>query len=342
MNLSPHRRIWLAATVLLIPGWASASHAEEEPKPPVSARALAETPFQLVLPRAHLAGDWFGVRTWLEDHGVNPTLTFVTDALGNPSGGVQHGFTAANNLGVDLLFDLHKLVGIDGGWFEVSFSERFGSSLSKDDIGNVFTVQQVFGGETYRIVDVAYRQRLFGDRVEFRVGRIAAGDDFLVSPYDYVFVQNGFDGNPVGVFFNAQLASRGGLVVERSALRDWRGRVPGRRPARESRSARQLQGGILVRPQPVHRLQHAGARAVPRHLSRQLGCLRAVRPGVGAVRRTRQQPRLRSHWISSRLSGPIGEQDAVLRHRGPPRARPVPLARDGRGRLRRRLRSVQQ
>ena len=209
MNLSPHRRIWLAATVLLIPGWASASHAEEEPKPPVSARALAETPFQLVLPRAHLAGDWFGVRTWLEDHGVNPTLTFVTDALGNPSGGVQHGFTAANNLGVDLLFDLHKLVGIDGGWFEVSFSERFGSSLSKDDIGNVFTVQQVFGGETYRIVDVAYRQRLFGDRVEFRVGRIAAGDDFLVSPYDYVFVQNGFDGNPVGVFFNARW---GGLV----------------------------------------------------------------------------------------------------------------------------------
>ena len=218
MNLSPHRRIWLAATVLLIPGWASASHAEEEPKPPVSARALAETPFQLVLPRAHLAGDWFGVRTWLEDHGVNPTLTFVTDALGNPSGGVQHGFTAANNLGVDLLFDLHKLVGIDGGWFEVSFSERFGSSLSKDDIGNVFTVQQVFGGETYRIVDVAYRQRLFGDRVEFRVGRIAAGDDFLVSPYDYVFVQNGFDGNPVGVFFNAPgmtaypNASWGGLV----------------------------------------------------------------------------------------------------------------------------------
>src|SRR2546430_2374008 len=218
MNLSPHRGICLAATVLPILGWASAVHAEEDSKAPVSARALADTPFQLVLPRAHLAGDWFGVRTWPEDHGVPPTLTFVIDALGNPSGGVQHGFTAANNLGVDLLFDLHKLVGIDGGSFEVSFSERFGSSLSKDDIGNVFTVQQVFGGETYRIVDVAYRQRLFGDRVEFRVGRIVAGDDFLVSPYDYVFVQNGFDGNPVGVFFNAPgmtaypNASWGGLV----------------------------------------------------------------------------------------------------------------------------------
>ena len=50
------------------------------------------------------------------------------------------------------------------------------------------------------------------------VGRIAAGDDFLVSPYNYVFVQNGFDGNPVGIFFNAPgmtaypNATWGGLV----------------------------------------------------------------------------------------------------------------------------------
>ena len=59
------------------------------------------------------------------------------------------------------------------------------------------------------------------DRVELRAGRIAAGDDFLVSPYNYVFVQNGFDGNPVGIFFNAPgmtaypNATWGGLVKVR-------------------------------------------------------------------------------------------------------------------------------
>src|SRR4029453_15737697 len=101
------------------------------------------------------------------------------------------------------IFDLGKLYGPAGGSFEISFSERFGSSLSREDIGNVFTVQQVFGGQTYRLGDVAYKQQLFADRVELRVGRIAAGDDFLVSPYNYVFVQNGFDGNPVGIFLHA-------------------------------------------------------------------------------------------------------------------------------------------
>jgi porin len=170
---------------------------------PAGSRALAPTPFQLILPREHLFGDWFGTRTWLEDRGITPTFTFVTDSLGNPTGGSQQGFTTANNLGLDLNFDLDKIAGLEGGSFLLSMSYRFGGSLSANYIHNVFTVQQVFGGETFRVVNVAYRQKLFDDRVEFRLGRIAAGDDFLVSPYNYVFVQNGFDGNPVAIFFNS-------------------------------------------------------------------------------------------------------------------------------------------
>jgi porin len=168
---------------------------------PVNARDFL--PFVLQLPREHLFGDWLGLRTRLEDDGVTPTLTFVSDILGNPVGGRRRGFTDADNLGLDLAFDLEKLYGLKGGRFEFSMSQRSGANLSAIDVGNVFTTQQVYGGETLKIIDVAYRQKLLDDRVEFRVGRIAAGDDFLVSPYDYLFVQNAFDGNPVGIFFNA-------------------------------------------------------------------------------------------------------------------------------------------
>jgi porin len=106
-------------------------------------------------------------------------------------------------VGLDVNFDLEKLVGLEGGSFLFSMSYRFGGSLSANYIHNVFTVQQVFGGETFRVVNVAYSQKLLDDRVEFRLGRIATGNDFLVSPYNYVFVQNGFDGNPVGIFKNS-------------------------------------------------------------------------------------------------------------------------------------------
>ena len=50
--------------------------------------------------------------------------------------------------------------------------------------------------------------KLGNAQTQFRVDRIAAGDDFPVSPYSDVIVQNVFDGNPVGVFFNAPGMSR--------------------------------------------------------------------------------------------------------------------------------------
>jgi polyphosphate glucokinase len=176
--------------------------------PPTASTALTEPPvsvrpFQLELPSDHLFGDWGGVLTRLDSAGIKPTLTLVTDFAWNPTGGRNQGSTEASNLGLDLLVDLDTIAGIKGGSFLAQISERWGSSLTNDYIGNVFNVQQVFGGQTFRMVDMAYQQKLLDDHVEFRIGRIAAGDDFLVSPYNYLFVQNGFDGNPVGIFFNA-------------------------------------------------------------------------------------------------------------------------------------------
>jgi len=165
---------------------------------PVSLR-----PFELVLPREHLFGDWFGLLPKAEELGIRPTITFVTDIAGNVTGGKSQGVTHADNLGLDLLFDLDKLVGLEGGSFLASVSQRSGSSLSKEHVGNVFTIQQDYGGQTFHLIDLAYQQKLLDDRVEIRLGRLATGDDFLVSPYNWLFMQNGFDGNPVGIFFNS-------------------------------------------------------------------------------------------------------------------------------------------
>ncbi len=196
-------RVHVSIVIVILRCSAAVARSQDINEASAGTRSLGPLPFQLILPREHLLGDWYGTRTWLEERGIVPTLTFVTDSLGNPSGGKEQGFTTANNVGLDLNFDLEKLCGLEGGSFLLSMSYRFGGSLSANYIHNVFTVQQVFGGETFRLVNLAYLQKLFDDRVELRIGRIGAGDDFLVSPYNYVFVQNGFDGNPVGIFFNA-------------------------------------------------------------------------------------------------------------------------------------------
>ncbi|MGH7243310.1 MAG: carbohydrate porin [Phycisphaerales bacterium] len=172
------------------------------PQPPTSAESDFQ-PFHLIPTSGNLFGDWFGARTYLEEKGITPTLSFVTNLAGNVSGGRDQGFTHADNLGLDLHFDLEKILGIDGASFLLNMSQRSGSSVSSVYIGNVFTVQQVFGGTTFHLIDAAYQQQLFDDRIELRIGRIAAGDDFLVSEYNYLFMQNAFCGNPVGIFFNS-------------------------------------------------------------------------------------------------------------------------------------------
>ena len=85
--------------ILAILGWRAVACAQDDSHAPAGTRSLADTPFQLILQSEHLLGDWYGMRSWLEDHGITPTLTFVTDALGNPTGGKRQGFTAFSNLG---------------------------------------------------------------------------------------------------------------------------------------------------------------------------------------------------------------------------------------------------
>ena len=165
-------------------------------------------PFLLTTPPEHLLSDWDGLLPKLEDWGITPTLTYESDSAGNASGGRSQGFAYADNIGLGLLFDLEKLIDLVGGSVLLSMSQRDGNSLSQKRVGNVFTIQQVYGGETYHLIDLAYQQKLFNDRVELSLGRIGAGDDFLVCQYDYLFMQNGFDGNPVGIFFNAPGSER--------------------------------------------------------------------------------------------------------------------------------------
>ena len=150
----------------------------------------------------HLTGDPDQYRTKLSEMGITPSVTYVTDTVGNPFGGIRQGVTYCDNIGLNVDFDLQKLAGIPGAEINMSGSWRNGTSLTDDYIGNAFNVQQVFGGQTYKLVDLYFQQSLWEDRFNYRLGRIAMGDEFLSSPLYWNYVNNGFDGNPVAIFKN--------------------------------------------------------------------------------------------------------------------------------------------
>lgn len=188
------------ALVLLLICAPAAFPQEETSNDPL--QAPTSRVFELVLPSEHLLGDWGGLRTKLEELGVTPTLSLITDLAWNPVGGRSEGVTAPTSIEAVLLFDIDKIFGVKGGTFMLQGLERFGDSLS-DDIGNAFRVQQNFGFQTYRLVNAAYRQKLFDERLEFRIGRFATGDDFLFSYYNYGLMSQAFCATPAGIFLNA-------------------------------------------------------------------------------------------------------------------------------------------
>ena len=183
-------------SVLIVAAFPSPARADEGEPRPVDAW----------LEGHYLTGDWGGLRSTLRDLGVVPTLTFVTDVLGNPIGGRRQGLRETDDLTLTVALDLERLIGWTGGGFGVSLSVRSGTSLSTKDIGNVFDVAQACCGHTYRLVNVYLEQALAGDAVNVRAGRIATGDDFLTSPLYGTFVQSGINDNPGGIFFNIPLS----------------------------------------------------------------------------------------------------------------------------------------
>lgn len=153
--------------------------------------------------RKHFTGDWGGYRPKMVDAGVTITSEIVSDLLGNPAGGMRRGFRQATSWGTDLSLDLEKIASLKGMTFYTSVVQRFGNNLSEDTIGNQFTVAQVYGGQNFRLVSLYLQQDLWDKKIRIRLGRLSAGDTFLQSDLYYRFVNNGFDGNPVGVFINS-------------------------------------------------------------------------------------------------------------------------------------------
>jgi porin len=143
-----------------------------------------------------LTGDWWGVRNYLDDSGVTTSLSYTNNIAGNPVGGRSQAVAYADNLSVGIQFDLETLIGWNGLTLTTSALDRNGSNLSARDIGNQFTVQQVYGTQTIVFFALALEQSILDDKMSIKIGRFATGDDFASSPLYWLYMNNGIDGNP--------------------------------------------------------------------------------------------------------------------------------------------------
>lgn len=154
-----------------------------------------------------LTGDWWGTRNWIDDEGVDLFANYTNNIAGNPVGGKSAGFTYTDNVSFGVTLEFDKILGWRGLTLTVSGLNRAGSSLSEENVGNQFTVQQVFGGQTVMFYALAFEQKLWDDQVALKFGRFATGDDFASSPIYWLYMNNGIDGNPQALPVNTQFSA---------------------------------------------------------------------------------------------------------------------------------------
>ncbi len=107
---------------------------------------------------------------------------YVAEFAGNGSGGFAQGTAYASELMASGKFDLARLAAPGLGTARIILTAREGSSLSANAIGNIFTVQEIYGdGLTPRITELSYDQPFAAGKADLYAGRINTENDFAAS-----------------------------------------------------------------------------------------------------------------------------------------------------------------
>jgi porin len=167
-----------------------------------------------------LLGDWGGVRSTLDNAGITLSIGYKGEFATNVSGGARKLATENGQFAFTGALDMDKIAGIKGGTLQGTITYRNGDDLSsRAGLGVLQQVQEVYGrGQTWRLTELFYQQRLANDHVIIKAGRFPAGD---FNVFDCDFMNLTFCGAPAGnitgnYWYNWPIAQWSGWVKFRS------------------------------------------------------------------------------------------------------------------------------
>lgn len=139
-----------------------------------------------------LTGDWGGARTALKDKGIDVSLTYINEMFGVVSGGLDRRASYEGRLDFSVDTDLGKLMGLDGFMTHLTVFNIHGSEHNvATNVGSIADPSNIDAVRTTRLFtawlqygDPAYNAEnpANSDRFSFRIGQLAADDEFLTSP----------------------------------------------------------------------------------------------------------------------------------------------------------------
>lgn len=164
--------VGIALAILLCSAHAQENKKTDEDKPadPDTGESTVEEPTLGLLPQP------------FQRYGLKFAVTYIGEALGNPSGGARQGAVYEGRLNLAVDIDLHKLAGLDGTTFHANVFQIHGQGLSREFLQNFMVVSGIEALAATRLYE-AYVERKWGSRMSIKVGQIAADSEFFNTKY---------------------------------------------------------------------------------------------------------------------------------------------------------------
>ena len=165
-------------------------------------RAQATTPSAVPAPSAwpfgflgaswrgqNLLGDMWGLRPALSNYGITLSVIENAEAFGNLTGGVKQGFEVNGLTTVAVQVDTGKAFGLNGGSFNVSGLEIWGSDLSDDNLLILQIATGIEANVAVRLWELWYEQK-FGDKFDVKVGEQSLDQEWMISQNSAYFLNS--------------------------------------------------------------------------------------------------------------------------------------------------------
>ncbi|HEY0790938.1 MAG TPA: carbohydrate porin [Chthoniobacterales bacterium] len=127
-----------------------------------------------------------------EQSGVTFRGEYTGEGLGNLTGGIRRGATyeALIKLGVQL--DLKPILGWTGATLSATALYPFGEGLSREYTGDFNILSNIDAYDSFRLFEFWFQQRFFGGNASFRIGQMAADQEFYQSQRSNIFINSCF------------------------------------------------------------------------------------------------------------------------------------------------------
>jgi porin len=156
--------------------------------------------------QSYLTGDWGGLRSFLDSHGITFTFTDTNDLLANVGGGIKTGAVGLGVFQPQLDLDLQKLAGLQGDRIHIHGLITYGPAFSPNYLGNFLGASNIEAGPMQRLYALWYEHNAPSDLWSVRFGLMLADSQFVQSQTASSFINNAISWPS---FFSANLPASG-------------------------------------------------------------------------------------------------------------------------------------